>query len=74
MQYATCTSEILTGPAKTMRWSVPDGTRDPNGLLIHDDHVITDAMTAILDKLSWQITTPTLIIQQPDVLEEMSRI
>lgn len=73
-QYAAVTSEILVGPAKTMRWSVPDGTRDADGLLIHDDHVITDAMTAILDKLEWQVSTPTLIINQPDVLEEMSRV
>ena len=73
-QYAAVTSEILVGPAQTMRWSVPDGTRGADGLLIHDDHVITDAMTAILDKLEWQVSTPTIIINQPDVLEEMSRV
>lgn len=73
-QYTACTSEILIGPAKTMRWSVPDGTRDENGLLIHDDFIITDAMTAILDKLQWYITSPTLIVSRPDVLDEMSRI
>jgi len=73
-QYAACTSEILIGPAKTMRWSVPDGTRDQNGLLIHDDHVVTDAMTAILDKLEWMTTSPTLIVEMPDVLDELSRI
>jgi len=73
-QYAACTSEILIGPAKTMRWSVPDGTRDENGLLIHDDHVVTDAMTAVLDKLEWFVTSPTLIVSRPDVLDEMSRI
>jgi len=73
-QYAACTSEILIGPAKTMRWSVPDGTRDENGLLIHDDFVVTDAMTAILDKLEWMVTSETLIVEYPDVLDEMSRI
>lgn len=73
-QYEACTSEILIGPLHTMRWSVPDGTRDENGLLIHDDHVFTDALTAILDKLQWMVTSPTLIVQYPDVLDEMSRI
>lgn len=72
-QYQACTSEVLIGPAKTMRWSVPDGTRDADGLLIHDDHVVTDAMTAILDKLQWMVTSPTLIVRTKDVLEEMSQ-
>lgn len=70
-QYESCTSEILIGPAKTMRWSVPDGTRDENGLLIHDDYVVTDGMTAILDKLEWSIQFETAIIENPDPLEEM---
>jgi hypothetical protein len=73
-QYSACTSETLIGPAKTMRWSVPDGTRDENGLLIHDDHIVTDAMTSILDKLQWMVTSPTLIVRTRDVLEEMSQI
>lgn len=70
-QYAACTSEILIGPAKIMRWSVPDGTRDEDGLLIHDDHVVTDAMTSILDKLTWMVSSPTLQTEPADVLQEM---
>lgn len=73
-QYEACISEILTGPSKTMRWSVPDGTRDADGLLIHDDHIVTDAMVSILDKLQWIVTSPTLIVRQADVLDEMSRV
>jgi hypothetical protein len=72
-QYEACTSEILIGPAKTMRWSVPDGTRDADGLLIHDDYVVTDAMTAILDKLQWIVSSPTLQTEAADVLFEMDR-
>jgi hypothetical protein len=72
-QYEACTSEILIGPAKTMRWSVPDGTRDSDGLLIHDDHVVTDAMTSILDKLGWSVGSPTLQTETADVLVEMDR-
>lgn len=70
-QYTACVSEILVGPTKTMRWSVPDGTRDSDGLLVHDDHVVTDAMTSILDRLQWMVTSPTLFVDVPDVLEAM---
>lgn len=72
-QYAACTSEILVGPAKTMRWSVPDGTRDADGLLIHDDHVVTDAMTAILDKLQWHIEVEAETIPMRDPMRSMDR-
>jgi hypothetical protein len=72
-QYEACTSEILIGPAKTMRWSVPDGTRDMDGLLIHDDFVVTDAMTAVLDRLNWMVSSPTLQTEVKDVLAEMDR-
>jgi hypothetical protein len=71
-QYANCESEILIGPAKTMRWGVKDGTRNSAGQLIHDDHITADAMTAELDKLEWYVPAETTIIEQADVLEEMS--
>jgi len=70
-QYAACESEILTGPSKTMRWGVPDGRRDENGLLIHDDIPVTDSLTAILDRLTWIIHTDTVIINPPDPLLAM---
>lgn len=70
-QYRNCTSEILIGPAKTMRWGVKDGTRNTRGELIHDDYITADALTAELDKLPWSISAPTIVIEQPDVLQEM---
>jgi len=70
-QYAACESEILTGPSKIMRWGVPEGRRDENGLLIHDDIPVTDSLTSILDKLKWIIHTDTAIIQPPDPLLAM---
>ena len=70
-QYAACTSEILIGPAKTMRWSVPDGTRDSNGLLIHDDYVLADSLTSQLDKLEWLISSPTLMTTYRAPLDKM---
>ena len=70
-QYAHCVSEVLTGPLHIMRWSVPDGTRDENGLLIHDDFVFTDALTAILDKLPWySASTESVSYQARDPLQE----
>lgn len=71
-QYANCQSEILIGPAKTMRWGVPDGTRDQTGQLIHDDYITADALTAQLDLLEWYVPSETAVIEQPDPLEEMS--
>jgi len=74
LQYAHCQSEILPGPQHTMRWGVPDGTRGPDGQLVHDDHIIADAMTAELDKLDWSLGPKAEIIHPRDPLEEMSRI
>jgi hypothetical protein len=70
-QYINCTSEILIGPLKIMRWGVKDGTRGANGQLIHDDYITTDALTTQLDLLEWYIPSETVIIEQPDVLQEM---
>jgi hypothetical protein len=74
IQYKMCRSEILPGPAKTLRWGVPDGTRGPDGALVHDDHVMADSLVAKLDELEWHVRGPTLVIQAKDPLEEMSRI
>lgn len=70
-QYDKCQSEILPGPAKTLRWGVKDGTRGADGLLVHDDHILADSMTAELDKLVWMISSPTLQTEVADVLESM---
>jgi hypothetical protein len=73
IQYANCQSEILPGPSKTLRWGVPDGSRGPNGELIHDDFILADALTATLDKFEWQSHSPALIVQGIDPLESMDR-
>jgi hypothetical protein len=72
-QYDKCQSEILAGPAKTLRWGVKDGTRGADGLLVHDDHILADSMTAELDKLQWFISSPTLMTDVLDPLIEMDR-
>lgn len=70
--YAACTAEILIGPQKTMRWGVPDGTRNANGELIHDDIITADALITEVDALEWRVSSPTLIVHRKDPLDEMS--
>ena len=57
-QYAACISEVLPGPLRTMRWGVPEGTRDEDGNLIHDDIVLADALLAEADALPWTASQP----------------
>ena len=56
-QYDACTSEILPGPTKTLRWGVPEDARGPTGELIHDDYVLADALIAVLDRMVWSVQT-----------------
>ncbi len=49
-----------------MRWGVPEGTRDEDGELIHDDIVLADALLAEADGLEWRRHTPTFIIEPVD--------
>ncbi len=71
-QYAACVSEVLIGPQKLMRWGVPEGRRDEDGSLIHDDLVMADALLTEVDGLEWGVRGKTVIIQREDPLEGMS--
>ncbi len=69
-QLEHCRSEILPGPAKTMRWGVPDGKRDrASGELVHDDDLITGALCSLLDRLEWYTPTEGLFVAMRDPLE-----
>jgi hypothetical protein len=57
-----------------MRWGVPEGTRDENGELIHDDILMADALLAEADALPWRAHSPALVVEPQDPLEEMSHI
>ncbi len=61
----------MIGPQKTLRWSVPEGTRNSNGELIHDDIIVADALISEVDDLEWMVSTETKIVQGKDPLEEM---
>jgi hypothetical protein len=74
-QYSRCMYEILPGPAHSLRWGVPEGARGPDGSLIHDDHLMADALTAVLDRLDWQVALPAVVLQSPiDPLKEMEKM
>jgi hypothetical protein len=67
-------SEILEGPGKLMRWSVPDGTRDiRTGELMHDDLLISAALCSQLDLLPWG-TAESEVIQATDPLAAMKEV
>ena len=73
-QLSFCQYEILPGPEKRMRWGVPDGTRDPaSGEPVHDDLVISAALSAVLDGLEWSMGGPAMIIPGEDPLDEMDK-
>ena len=45
--------EIVPGPERRVKWSVPDGARDSRGELLHDDLIVSAAMCAVLDEEEW---------------------
>lgn len=71
IQYQNCTSEILIGPQKIMRWGVKDGLRDNGGNPIFDDFILADSLVTELDKLVWLKQTKTSIVQSQDVIFDM---
>ena len=73
-QVTHCQSEVLAGQNQTIRWGVPDGTRDQlTGELIHDDELISTALCSALDNQEWMIITPPIVINGMDPLEEMDK-
>jgi hypothetical protein len=49
-QLAACTYEVLPGPGKLLRWSVPASSG-------HDDLLISTALTTRLDEIDWRDRT-----------------
>jgi len=70
-QCAAAQLEILPGPGRIARWSVPDTARDAqSGELIHDDLLISAALCSRFDALSWG-TAASMVIQGFDPLSDM---
>ena len=70
-QFAATQMEILPGPGKTMRWSVPDGARDTHGRLIHDDFVLSAALCSVLDEEQWGEAL-SVVVHAIDPLKELT--
>ena len=66
--------EISIGPNRSMKWGVPDGTRDESsGELLHDDLVISAAMCALLDEQEWG-RAESSIIDATDPLKDLGEV
>jgi len=62
------------GLHQTLRWGTPPNTRDPaTGELVHDDTVVSAALSAVLDELDWSLAMPMAIIPGRDPLEDIDR-
>ncbi|NPV77509.1 MAG: hypothetical protein HPY59_14205 [Anaerolineae bacterium] len=73
-QLAFIQYEILPGPQKTIRWSVPEGLRDTeSGDLVHDDLVMSSALSGALDALPWAAPGQAIVIPSQDPLKELDR-
>jgi len=71
-QLTHCKMEVQPGPERRMRWGVPDGTRDPlTGERLHDDLVISAALSALLDGMAFSTNGPALVVPASDPLEEL---
>jgi hypothetical protein len=69
-----CQSNVDAVPGRTIRWGVPDGTRDTlTGELVHDDLLISAAMCSLLDDQDWGIAESGLV-DVIDPLEGMGEI
>lgn len=70
-QCRRCSYEIIPGPGKILKWSVPDGARSyQTGELLHDDLLLSAALCAGLDEEPWG-NANSAIIKPFDPLKEM---
>lgn len=66
--------EISVGPNRSMKWGVPDSTRDEStGNLIHDDLVTSAALCVLLDEQEWGIGASS-IIDAADPLSNLGEV
>jgi len=70
-QLAGLQAEVTPGPERSLRWSVPEGARDPQGGLLHDDLVLSAAMCAMLDEVSWGLPSESVLIPASDPILDM---
>jgi hypothetical protein len=73
-QLQACQYKVSIGPEKTLHWGVPEGARDLGSRqLLHDDLLISAAMTAVLDEQDWACPAEPMLITVADPIREMER-
>jgi len=73
-QLQACQYQVMPGPARLLRWGVPDGSHDPaSGEILHDDLVTSAALAAVLDEQDWPTGGPALLVPGHDPLAELDR-
>ena len=63
----------MPGVGNLIKFSVPDGTRNENGEYVHDDLIMSAAMSAVIEERvsgAWVLPAETLIVPAADPLEE----
>ncbi|HSN95335.1 MAG TPA: hypothetical protein VLR89_09790 [Anaerolineaceae bacterium] len=71
-QLLACQYKVNIGPEKTLHWGVPEGTREAGSRqFLHDDLLISAAMTAVLDEQDWTCPAEPMLIAAPDPIREM---
>jgi len=68
-----CEYAVSPGPERRLSWSVPEGKRDANGQLIHDDWLLSAALCARLEEVPLGLPGRTQVVSMPDPLREMDR-
>ncbi len=73
-QVEACQYQVADSPGRLMKWGVADGSRDPlTGEFMHDDLLISAALSAVLDTCAWYDPAPALVIRGQDPLFELDR-
>ena len=75
-QIQFCRYEVVPGPGNLIKFAVPDGTRNGRGEYVHDDLIMSAAMSAAIEEKigeNWIAPADTLVVPAADPLAEMRR-
>jgi hypothetical protein len=67
LQVGECRYEVSEGEEKRMKWGVVDPA-------VHDDRLLSAALVAELDKVKWSVPGRSMVIEAPDVIDEIDSL
>lgn len=73
-QIKYCRYEVVPGVGNLIKFAVPDGTRNETGDYVHDDLIMSAAMSAAIEEKigdQWLAPADTLIVEAADPLQEI---